>query len=317
MLCLTRAVSDWYPRALSLAHSPLSAPPPHFPLQDTSCVDTSDPDDHHQHDHQQRGFDGTIVEHVDPREQYEQSKSEGSRRSTSRPSSATKQGRKQDGARLHDDDRMERNPSFRDGGNPLASTLGKMSDKDILEYMNKRSTPSKQTQSPRQNQSPRGGGSRQTRQEEPFQSAASQSRQARRGGGSRRRDSDEHDDSRSKQQAMHYLQKIMGGTATVEDIERGIEKKKKHAAGSDDTDTNSVTGSHFGHDEIGKLALGFVWVTVAFMGLGSLITFIFWLKAENNDDRAMFGFTFVITLLAMFAYICKGLGQGTWVTVRC
>ena len=29
---------------------------------------------------------------------------------------------------------------------------------------------------------------------------------------------------------------------------------------------------------------------------------------------AMFGFTFVITLLAMFAYICKGLGQGTWVT---
>ena len=53
------------------------------------------------------------------------------------------------------------------------------------------------------------------------------------------------------------------------------------------------------------------------MGLGSLVTFVFWLKAENKDDRAMFGFTFVITLLAMFAYICKGLGQGTWITVRC
>ena len=73
----------------------------------------------------------------------------------------------------------------------------------------------------------------------------------------------------------------------------------------------------FRHDEIGKLALGFVWVTVAFMGMGSLVTFIFWLRAENKDDRAMFGFTFVITLLAMFAYVCKGLGQGTWITVRC
>ena len=58
----------------------------------------------------------------------------------------------------------------------------------------------------------------------------------------------------------------------MEDIEEGGHTKKNpdgspHGSSSGETQV----GSHFGHDEIGKMALGFVWVTAVAMGLGRYV----------------------------------------------
>ena len=111
-----------------------------------------------------------------------------------------------------------------------------------------------------------------------------------------------------------------GGGARVTDIAAqyggrdNTDPKSEGYHSSHSPDSESEVGSHFGHDEMGKVARGFVWVTVAFMGLGSLVTFIFWLATEDDEDRSVYGFTFIITLIAMMAYVCKGLGQGSWIT---
>lgn len=88
--------------------------------------------------------------------------------------------------------------------------------------------------------------------------------------------------------------------------------KRRANHNSNKSHTKSLDKHDDHHDESCQYpAKVTIWLTAALMLIGSIITFIFWLTTEDNEDRSIYGFTFTITLVATLAYCAKGIGQGT------